>query len=198
MTGFQAHLREHKGARHLNFKEPDMVRIVMSMLAAAVVLGACAESTPYQRAGADSRFGFSEQQIESNRYMVQFAGNSLTDRQAVETFLLYRAAELTLEQGYDHFTIVRRDTDADRRLTGTVGSPFRSSYGFNYRYYHPRFGWYGWRDPFWDDVNVREITQYHAMAEIQMGCGAREGDPNTFNAGEVVRNLGPNVRPPVG
>lgn len=176
-----------------------MVRAFMSMLAAAMILGACAESTPYQPAGADSRFGYSEQRIEQNRYMVQFSGNSLTERQAVETYLLYRAAELTLEQGYDHFRVVRRDTDAERRVTGTRGSafsPYGYGHGFNYRYFHPRYGWYGWRDPFWDDVNLREVSQYQAMAEIQLGRGSGPDDPDVFNAGEVVRNLGPQVSLP--
>jgi hypothetical protein len=35
-----------------------------------------------------------------------------------------RAAELTREQGYDYFRLVRRDTDAERRISGTTG--FRS------------------------------------------------------------------------
>lgn len=171
------------------------LRTLLGVTAAAALLAACADSTPYQAAGPDSRYGFSEQRIESNRYMVQFAGNSLTERDDVETYLLYRAAELTQEQGYDWFRIVRRDTDAERRVTGRAGSPF-APYGFNYRYFHPRYGWYGWHDPFWDDVNLREVSQYQAMAEIQLGRGTKPDDPDAFDAGEVVQNLGANVRMP--
>lgn len=166
------------------------------VLGLAAALGACsATPTPYQQAG-DTRYGFTERAIESDRYLVTFRGNSLTERETVETYLLYRAAELTLERGYDHFTLVRRDTDTDRRLIGT-GAYDRFS--VHYRYFHPHYGWYGWRDPFWNDVNVREVTRYEAMAEIIFGRGPAPNDPDSFDAREVTRNLGPQLaRPPQG
>ena len=176
-----------------------MRRLLAGFVASAAILAACAESTPYQRAPAQGGFGYSEQQIEQNRYMVGFSGNSLTERQSVETFLLYRAAELTREQGYDYFRLVRRDTDVDRRVTGTAGGfgpGYRSRFDVFYRYYHPRHGWYGWRDPFWDDINLRAVTRYEATAEIQLGRGPTPDSPDAFDASDVIRNLGPLVRPP--
>jgi hypothetical protein len=161
-------------------------------LSAVLGLAACATPTPYQGA-AEGAYGFTEQAIESDRYRVSFSGNSLTDRQTVENYLLYRAAELTLERGYDHFSIAQRDTDADRRTVGSVGDPFYSPYGFRYRYYHPAFGWYGYRDPFRNDVNVREITRYQAQAEIVFGRGPAPDTPDAFEAREVVQNLGPTI-----
>ena len=170
---------------------------IFTLLLLAAGLSACATATPYQPA-AGANYGFQETAIESDRYLVSFSGNSLTERETVETYLLYRAAELTQEKGFDHFTIVRRDTDADRRLVGT-GDHYRSRYGFGYRYYHPRYGWYGWRDPFWNDVSVREVTRYEAQAEIVFGRGAAPDNPDAFDAGEVRRNLGPGiVRPQTG
>ena len=168
---------------------------LFAVLGAAATLAACAAGpTPYQSA-VSSNYGYSEQAIEGDRYLVSFNGNSLTDRETVETFLLYRAAELTLERGYDHFVIVRRDTESDRRYVGR-GSAFASDYsrfGFHYRYFHPRYGWYGWHDPFWDDVNVREIERYEAQAEIVLGRGPAPDDPSAFEAREVTANLGPRV-----
>ena len=173
-----------------------MLRI-FTLLFLAAGLSACATPTPYQPA-IGAAYGFQETAIESDRYLVSFSGNSLTQRETVETYLLFRAAELTLERGFDHFTIVRRDTDASRRFVGT-GDPYRSRYGFGYRYYHPIYGWYGWRDPFWDDVSVREVTRYEAQAEIVFGRGAAPNDPDAFDAADVRRNLGPNiVRPETG
>ena len=75
-----------------------------ALIASAAVLTACATATPYQpAANADARNGFSEVQIESDRARISFDGNSLTDRETVETYLLYRAAELTKQKGYDYF-----------------------------------------------------------------------------------------------
>lgn len=174
-----------------------MKRLFAGFAASAALLAACAESTPYQRAASAGGYGYSEQQIEQNRFSVAFSGNSLTERQSVETFLLYRAAELTREQGYDYFRLIRRDTEAERRFTGTTPMRPYGHFDVFYRYYHPRHGWYGWRDPFWDDINLREVTRYEAMAEIQLGRGPTPDSPDAFDAADVIRNLGPLVRPPV-
>jgi hypothetical protein len=170
-----------------------MLRLCV-IIGLAGLLSACATPTPYQSAEPGG-FGYSQQQIEDNRFNVSFRGNTLTDRETVETYLLLRAAELTLERGADHFMLVRRDTDTDRRFVGT-GDRFRSHYGFGYRYFHPRHGWHGWRDPFWDDVHVREVTRFEATAEIVLARGESPGGPDAFDARQVVANLGPVARAP--
>jgi hypothetical protein len=52
---------------------------------------------------------------------VTFAGNSATSRQTVEDYLLYRAAELTVQTGHDWFQVVDRDTAQE--YSGYGGSP---------------------------------------------------------------------------
>ncbi len=174
-----------------------MLRLIAAVSGAATLLAACGGPTPYQSAGAGS-YGYEETAIESDRYLVSFNGNSMTERETVETFLLLRAAELTVERGYDHFFVVRRDTESDRR-TVTTGDPFRSRYGFGYRYFHPAYGWYGRYDPFWDDVHTREITRYETQAEIVFGRGPAPDAPSAFDARDVIANLGPRVtRPAAG
>jgi len=175
------------------------MRITATLLIAGALLAACATPTPYQQAGqaGGSVYGYTEQAIERDRYRITFAGNSLTQRETVETYLLYRAAELTRERGYNHFTVVQRATDEDTRTWG--GDPFYSRFYVDYRYYHPRYGWYGWHDPFWDDRRYHETTRYEATAEIVMGRRPSGDDANDFNAGEVLQNLGPDiVRPEPG
>jgi hypothetical protein len=90
------------------------------VVALGLLLAACAGApTPYQQARGG--FGYSEQQIEENRYRVSFAGNSATSRQTVEDYLLYRAAELTVQTGHDWFTVVDRNTVQE--YSGSGGSP---------------------------------------------------------------------------
>ncbi|HEU4430488.1 MAG TPA: hypothetical protein VFT98_17130 [Myxococcota bacterium] len=67
---------------------------------------ACATETRYQPAEGPGDYGYREQRIESDRWRVAFRGNSMTELESVEQALLYRAAELTLEQGFAWFRIV--------------------------------------------------------------------------------------------
>lgn len=173
-----------------------------------MLLGACVTATPYQAATEDQK-GYANQQIENDRWQVSFSGNSLTDRKTVETYLLYRAAELTSQQGFDHFRVVTRVTDADRNLvaTGFSYDPFFTGFGCNYRFYgrygrlagfrHPAsFGYrsrFGYNDPFWGGSNVREIIRYEASAEIKMGRGEKPDDVAFFSASEVLQNLSPSI-----
>ena len=166
---------------------------------AAALLAACATSTPYGPAEGGSGYGFSEQRIESNRYRVMFRGNSSTTREIVETFLLYRAAELTLMNGFEHFIVVENDTETRRRYSTTGTNPAffgRYPFGFGpyggfgaFPYYAYGFGWGAQFDSY-----TREITRYSAIAFITMHNGDKPQDnPQAFDARDVVDNLQPIV-----
>lgn len=168
----------------------------LMIAAVAGLLTACATATPYQPAVSD-RYGFEEQRIESNRIRITFRGNTVTERETVETYLLYRAAELTLQNGQDYFIVANRDTEEHSQLRST--GPSRSRFGFDYWYFSPRRGWSPWSDPFWDSPSsYREVTRYEAVAEIAMFSGRKPADdPSAFDAREVQSNLqGSIVRPP--
>lgn len=164
---------------------------------AALALSACATATPYGPAGVDSRFGYSDQRVDADRYRVSFAGNSVTSREQVEMALLLRAAEVTAESGYDWFSTVNRATDRDVRFQGIPDPFYRDRYspfwGPTWRYQR-RGLWSPWGDPFGREFDVREIDRFEASAEIIMGRGAKPADdPNAFDAREVIQNLGPRV-----
>lgn len=184
----------------------------------ALAVGACQVSpTPYQPATAGSRavsarYGYTDQQIEADRFRVTFAGNSYTDRETVERYLLYRAAQLTVERGYDHFILADRDTDKKTRTyVDSVGGGFGGGWGGGFgrfggwspywRYYGAGFGWRGW-DPFWGDpffanrMDVRTIERYEAIAEIVVARGPKPQNVRAFDARSVLQNLGPTIAPP--
>jgi len=160
-------------------------------------LTACTTPTPYQpvAAGASQSMarGYSDQRIEANRYRLKFTGNSATSRETVEDYMLYRAAELALENGYDWFSLVGRNTKEDRTTTTTYRDPFPRYYGgFYYRYYRGGWGaWGGWEE---DETT---FYRYEASAEVLLGKGEKPaGDPNAYDAREVKGNLdGRIVRP---
>lgn len=172
--------------------------VLIAATAAVFALSACATATTYAPEGyGGQRGGYSEMRLEEDRWRVHFSGNSVTSRDTVEMYLLYRAAELTLERGYDWFATVHRATDRDTRYVGSPDPWFHAGYG---RYWGPswrfyRGGYWSMWDPYWGrDFDVREVNRYEAMAEIVMGRGPKPGDdPMAFEAREVVTNLGPRV-----
>lgn len=88
--------------------------LAVALMAGVALLTACATPTPYHPASATDPAhadGYREARIEPGRWRVAFSGNSLTSRETVETYLLYRAAELTLQNGHDWFHAVERDTE---------------------------------------------------------------------------------------
>ena len=78
----------------------------------AAGLGGCETPTPYQPIvrGHTAAGGYSEVRLEPGRWRVSFSGNSLTSRETVDGYLLFRSAELTLQNGDDWFTLIDRDS----------------------------------------------------------------------------------------
>jgi hypothetical protein len=84
-----------------------------ALLSLLLSAGAWTTATPYQPVAHNNPAGggYSDQQVEDNRFRVTFSGNSMTSRQTVETYLLYRAAQLTTERGFDWFEMADRNTE---------------------------------------------------------------------------------------
>ncbi len=160
-----------------------MIRILPALVVALLGLSACALPTLYQP--ATDGYGFSQQQIEGNRFRVSFSGNSLTARETVENYLLYRAAELTLAQGGDYFVVVNRETEA--RSEYDTGFGGYGGYGY---------GPWGHRHSFLGagTGSVRAITEYRAYADIVVYRGSKSPtEPNAYDARDVMARLAPTI-----
>ena len=165
------------------------IRISM-IAAAALALAACTTATPYGPADGSGR-GFTDQRLESDRFRVTFAGNTQTPRDTVENYLLYRAAELTVQNGYDHFVMVEGKVDQKTSFR-TYSTDAFGYYSFPYTVYGwgaaPYFGYYG-RYPR-QDYQTREYQEFTASAEILMRSGAKpDSEQLAYDAREVLRNL---------
>jgi hypothetical protein len=175
-------------------------------MATVVILPtACSTPTRYGPLSAShGNGGYSEQRIEDNRYRVMFTGNAYTSRAKVENFLLYRAAQLTVQQGFDGFTMITRATDPNVQTVVTrdpASFGYGAFWGPSWRYRRGGFGWRSWDpwggSPFWgDDVDVNTITSYEASAEILMFHGKQPADQNSFDAQQVIDNLKASVEMP--
>lgn len=184
---------------------------IVTALVLAAGLAACATPTPYQPniRGQQTSGGYSETRIEPGRYRVNFSGNSLTSRETVEGYLLFRAAELTVQEGSDWFSIEDRHTDKASRTYVEPDPFYQPWYGPSFGYWRPSWryygGGYGWRswdpffgDPFFGDrVDVRTVDKFEASAEIVMGKGVKPaGDPRAFDAHAVIDSLRPKIQYP--
>ena len=194
--------------------------VLLAAAAAALTLSACETATPYQplgTRGSQASGGYADTQLEQNRWSVTFSGNSLTSRERVERYLLYRASELTLQQGYDWFTTVDRNTE---RKTDYYGDDFGGGYGggFGGGYFGPRWGLYrrgyGWGYGYggfgggfggggfggpWGGgpIDLQQVSKYTATAEILMGRGPKpSGDHRAFDARSVADHLRGQIQYP--
>jgi hypothetical protein len=186
-----------------------MKRWILALVATVALggaLSACETATPYQplAAGNAQPGGYSETKLEDDRWRVSFKGNSLTSRATVETYLVRRAAELTVSQGFDWFETAQRQTDkrVEAFSYDAFGPYGYGGYGFGWRYYRRGFGWGGplWGGPYgaWGgDIDLQTIEQFEATAEIVMHHGQKpNANPHAFDAHQVLANLTPHAAPP--
>jgi len=170
-----------------------MIRTIIAA-GLTLLLAACAtSSTPYGPATGKNPYGFSDQKIEDGRYRIVFRGNSSTTRETVETYLLYRAAELSIENGFDYFIVSEQDTEANKRYSASPNPAFYGRYYYGYGPYccafpYYAYGW-GWGAPY-GDYSTREYTRYTAIAFVSMHKGQKPSDnPEAFDARSVLENL---------
>ena len=181
----------------------------LAVLALACGLAACETATPYQQLNPNNVAGggYRDSRLDSNHWRVTFAGNSMTSRDTVERYLLYRAAELTTTQGFDWFQENDQQTD---KKSEVFADPYygRWNYGYgwrpSWRFYRPRAGvgfsagWStwgpGWANDPWGAAYASEFNRYDVSADIMMGRGPKPAQ--ALDAHEVMMNLGPSIARP--
>ena len=139
--------------------------------AVVLVAAGCGGPTPYQPQMNGE--GFAEQRLEADRFRVRVAGNSLTERETVQNQLLFRAAELTVANGFDRFVVVTQEVEPHTRYV--TFDPFP-----------PRRHWLGFPSTY----ETHAVTNYEAWAEIKMyraGEGPRGAD--VYEARAVMAQL---------
>jgi hypothetical protein len=149
----------------------------LSLVLMAVIL-LCACSTPYQRDGF--RGGHSDLLLDSNTYRVSFRGNGYTSSDKVETYLLYRCAELTVNKGFDYFVIIDRNAEARQSLYTTSGT-FSSSTSFS--------GNAAYTSGSYSPGVTIPITRHRATVMIKTFKGVKPDMSGAFTAKELRDNL---------
>lgn len=153
----------------------------LAVIVTVAALAGCATPTPYQAAD-NAPYGYRTQQVGPDHYLITFTGNDATPRETVEIYLLYRAAQVTLESGNDYFILVNKDTQ--RATSYWVSSD-------------PFWGWpYGpWGySPWGYDTTVTALDQYKAFANVAVRKGPKpEHMANAYDARGVITSLKPVI-----
>jgi outer membrane protein TolC len=162
------------------------------IVAACIVVAGCATTPPpYTAAASPTSVGYSETQIENNRYFVTYRAGTSADAQLLQDYALLRAADLTLQNGREWFWVDRRTLDDAGAYRsgpsvgigvggGSWGGSSGASVGVGVNI--PLGGGQGQR--------ARAAT-----LEIRLGEGPKPDDPNAYDARSIAQNLRSRVTP---
>ncbi len=179
-----------------------------ALLLVAANLAACATGPTYRPRGPNESVGYTDQRLNDNRFRVTFSGGVGTQRQAVEDYLLRRAAEVTLQSGYTHFVFDQRDTEATEYRRSGFYPRTGFGMGFGPGYYNPRWWYYSsfafgdpfLRDPFYDR-DFPPSRRYQAYSEIvTLRPEQAANEPDAIDARQLLADLPPlpPAPPPAG
>jgi hypothetical protein len=154
--------------------------------ASALSLAACASLAPYGPQQGPGGQGFSEQRIESDRYRVTYNGVGAPG--PVADLALLRAAELTLEQGYDWFEVTQRYIDGRPDSAGGVRPSVSVGFGSS----SGRYGGYrysGSSTGVGVGLNFSGPSPTSTVLEVRLGRGPQPDRGEVYDAAEVRANL---------
>ena len=157
--------------------------VTVSVLAAsALALSACASLAPYGPQMAARGQGYSEQQIENNRFRVTYSGVGAAG--PVADRALYRAAELTNQRGYDWFEVTQRWIDGRPDSAGGVRPNVSIGAGGG------RYG--GWSSSgvgVGVGLNLNGPSPTSTTLEVVMGRGEKPNHPEAYSARGVMESI---------
>ena len=163
------------------------LKTALALLAFAT-LAACARPTPYQPAQGPGLDGYAETAIGGDQYRISFTGNGITTRETVDLYLLYRAAELTREKGFDYFIVGDRQDFIDPQ--GIAGRESQISFA---RRQELMIG-SGIRARFGEEV----VDHYGAEIDILMQKGDMPDSANVYSAIDVIERSKKAIVKPKG
>jgi hypothetical protein len=217
-------LAARKRTRGGTIKNGNSISIVAIALCAGLVLGdgraqAAPETQPVPASAPASDVVpmvppakpdvYSETKQNATRYRLTIKGHAFTTRGAVEKYLLYRAANLTLQQHFAWFTLVESRSKSDTTpLPGP--DPTGLHYSFRLKYWRPVWryklpgspAWSKWSPfsnaAFFADGNdAKTITDFEVSADIAMHKGMMDSNnPLAFEPSAVSDFLVNQVSPP--
>ena len=146
---------------------------------------ACA--TPYGKYGFLG--GFTDSRIDENTFSISVDTNALTSQQITSMHALYRAAELTVENGFDYFVIT---SDANNSTSMAMAIPGSSTSNTTINTYGSTT--YGRTTTTYAPTTVVPVVYPNSTLTIKSFKGAKpDAAPNAYDARSVMRYIGPQI-----
>jgi hypothetical protein len=154
-----------------------MKRIAVSVLLALAVAACASPPTIYHPAATVQDMGWRATKIENDRYRVSFRANPDLKAPQVEDMALRRAAEIAVNDGYQWFRVVSRNTE---QVSGNRGGGTSVGVGGSSGSYGSSVG-----------VGIGfdlspDSRRYETTLEVLLGKGAKPDEANAYDARAVL------------
>ncbi len=175
-----------------------------AVLALTILLVSCA--TPYQPLGLTG--GYSEAGFDETTYEIAFKANAFTSPDEVQRYILFRAAELTSQAGFDYFVITdAKDSSrvAQQTTPATATTQTNLYGGTNVTGQVDQYGnisGYGTTDlsdsstPTFQPARTTFVIKPGERVLIKMGKGTKPEIQNAYRAAAILRYVGPSIKRP--
>jgi hypothetical protein len=167
-------------------------------LSAILLLAGCAAESPYKPAARPDAVGYSDTKLANDHYRIVFKGTSATSADKTRDYALYRAAQLTLENGGDWFQVANKNTEESKRVVDS-GPDFVSP---PQTVVYQRCGLVTCQSvvsttPGYvvDDGITTTTSQYTSQLDIVIGKYPKPDSTQAYDARELVANLKSTVAP---
>lgn len=155
---------------------------LLTLAASALALSACASLAPYGPQTGPNGQGYAEQRIETNRFRVTYRGVGAPG--PVADMALLRAADLTVQNGFDWFEVTQRWTDGRRDSAGGLRPNVSIGAGSS------RYGRYSTSGVgVGVGLNLSGPQPTSTALEVVMGNGPRPDRPEAYDARDVQMTL---------
>ena len=151
----------------------------------ALALSACA--TPYGKYGLLG--GFADARIDDNTFSISVDTNGFTSQQTTSMHALYRAAELTVENGFDFFVIASGENNSTSMAMampgGSTSNTTINAYGSTAS---------ARTSTTYAPTTVVPMTFPNSTLVIKSFKGVKPDEvPNAYDARTVMKYLGPQI-----
>lgn len=162
----------------------------------ALIIGGCASQPDYRAATRAGGYGYTETQLSNSQFRVHFKARG-SDRAKAMDYAMLRAAEVTLQQGYEWFAVTERETLVDKER-----QPASPQFGFSQRYARvTECGVISCRTAYYPTTQLEtgifvggeERSEIESVLSIQLGRGDHPTTGNIFDATQVRNNLAPKA-----